>query len=123
MKKKSLLFSGIGIVFFVFVAMVFSPVPMNQTEAECEFVEGKVTYIWEGGIKDVVFNLDDGNQYYINRGFENGFELNSLRQRLLGEKVQIYYPEYRTPLIPKNGAKHLSKLVHGEEVIFSELID
>ncbi|MEL6942244.1 MAG: hypothetical protein AAFO82_06210 [Bacteroidota bacterium] len=123
MKKKSLFFSGLGIIFFVFVALVFRPVPMNLTESECEFVEGTVSHIWEGGVKDVVFNLEETNRkFYINRGLENGLELEALRQQLIGKKVQIYYPDYWTPLVPKDGIKHLSKLVHEEEVIYSELV-
>ena len=124
MKKKSLFFSGLGIAFFVFVAMVFRPVPMNQTEAECELVEGTVTHIWEGGVKDVVFNLAESDKKFnINRGLENGLELEGLWKQLIGEKVQIYYPDYWTPLDPNEKVKHLSKLVHGEEVIYSELVD
>ncbi|MEN0048610.1 MAG: hypothetical protein AAF806_16230 [Bacteroidota bacterium] len=123
MKKKSLFFSGLGIALFVFVAMVFRPVPMNQTEAECELVEGTVTHIWEGGIKDVVFSLEESDKkFYINRGLENGLELEALKQQLIGERVQIYYPDYWTPLDPNDEVKHLSKLVHGEEVIYSELV-
>jgi len=124
MKVRSIIFASLGAIFLIFMVMVFRPVPMNQTAAECEFIEGTVNRIWEGGVKDVVFSLKETDKkFYINRGLENGLELESLRNQLVGEKVQIYYPKYWTPLVPKGGVKHLAKLMHEEEVIFSELVN
>jgi len=85
-------------------------------------VEGTVPQIYEAGIKDVVFILKGNDtHYYINRGLENGLVLNELKDKLIGQKIKIWYPKYWTPLDPKNAIRHLSKLALGQEVIFNEL--
>ena len=98
------------------------PVPITS-EDKCLVVEGTVKHIYEGGIHDVVFVLEEkGTRYYINRGLEQGLTLDKLRDDLVGENVTIKYPKYWTPLDPKESIRHLSKLEWGQEVIFDETI-
>lgn len=119
MKKVVLV---IGILFLVVAILIFRPVPIPATLKKCEKVEGEVASIYEAGVKDVVFVLrDDDKRYYINRGLENGLNLDTLRQDLLTENISIYYPRYWTPLDWNNRVKHLSHLTFQEQVIYTEV--
>ena len=111
----------IAFCFFLICILIFRPVPIVK-ESRAKKVEGKVMSIYEGGEKDVVFILQkDKTRYYINRGLENGLDLQELKQNLIGQKVIIKYPRYWTPLDWNNTIKHLSKLEHDGNVIFNEL--
>lgn len=101
--------------------LILRPVPIVE-ESKALTITGRVTNIYEAGIKDVVFRIKDSpTRYYINRGLENGLDLQDLKERLTGEEVTIKYPKYWTPLDWNNEVKHLSKLEYKAEVIFNEL--
>ena len=118
--KKLLLILGVGFVFIC--VLVFRPVPITS-EDKCLSVEGIVKAIYEGGVKDVVFVLEDNQtRYYINRGLEQGLSLDKLKNDLIGQEIVIKYPKYWTPLDPKESTRHLSKLKWGNQVIFDETI-
>ncbi len=105
----------------VLAIFTFRPVPI-VSESEALVTIGVVAAIHEGGVKDAVFSLEDNTtRYYINRGLENGLDLASLRSKLIGEEVIIKYPKYGLPFFSENRVIHLSKLQHGDEVIFNEL--
>ncbi len=119
MIEKTLI--GITVIVVVIGILIFRPVPI-VTEDKALVVNGTVTGIYEGGIKDVIFKLqEDSRLFYINRGLENGLNLDSLRKNLIGEQVVIKYPSYWTPLDWDEEIRHLSKLEHKGEVIFNEL--
>ena len=81
-----------------------------------------MSYIFEGGVKDVVIRLKETNQwFYINRGLEAGLEIQKLKDELIGTEVTIIYPKYWTPLDPKNSNKHLTELRLNGNVVYSEL--
>ena len=108
-------------IFFSVPLLILRPVPI-VAESEALTIKGVVTYIYEGGIKDVVFRIKETETiYYINRGLENGLDLAELKEKLIGKEVTIKYPKYWTPLDWDNNIKHLSKLEFEGEVIFNEL--
>ena len=108
-------------IFFSVPLLILRPVPI-VAESEALTMKGVVTYIYEGGIKDVVFRIKDTETiYYINRGLENGLDLAELKEKLIGKEVTIKYPKYWTPLDWDNNINHLSKLEFEGEVIFNEL--
>lgn len=92
-------FYSIGVLFFIIAIAIFRPVPI-VAESQAIVQTGVVDHIYEGGEKDVVIRLQ-GHQrrYYINRGLENGLEIQNLRDRLIGNEVVIKYPKYWTLLI------------------------
>jgi len=101
--------------------LIFQPVPISP-EHKSNKITGTVSYIFEGGVNDVVFRLKDTNQrFYINRGLEAGLEMQKLKDELIGNEVTIIYPKYWTPLDPKNSTKHLTELRFNGDVIYSEL--
>ncbi|NNF36278.1 MAG: hypothetical protein HKN68_19400 [Saprospiraceae bacterium] len=110
-----------SLIFLITAVLIFRPVPI-VAEFEALTESGIVTDIYEAGVNDIVFLLkDNGRRFYINRGLENGLELNSLKEKLIGNKVVFKYPKYWTPLDWNDEIKHLSKVEFKDEVIFNEL--
>ena len=106
--------------FLAFGAIMILKVPIKP-ESELLTQSGIVSYIYEGGVKDVCFRLEgDQNVYYINRGLENGLHLQELQETLLGKEVTIKYPEHW--LMEKAKTIHLSILRSDGETIYNETI-
>ena len=108
---------------FLLLAMVavLRPVPI-VSEEKAIVISGEVSRIGTGGVNDVIIVLKDVPvTFYINRGLENGLELEELRSTLVGEEVTLKYPSYWTPLDWNNKNKHISKLEHNGQVLFNEL--
>ena len=112
---------GLAVFFLVAAALILRPVPIvSEDEALVEV--GKVVSIYEGGVKDVVFRLENNSRtFYINRGLENGLHLDQLQSELIGKELTFKYPDYWTPLDWNNNIKHLSKVEYEGVVIFNEL--
>ncbi len=118
---KRLIYILTAALFLSVALVVLRPVPI-VAESEALTTSGIVTYVFEGGVKDVVLRIKDSPRtYYINRGLEAGLDIKELKEKLIGEEVTIKYPQYWTPLDWNEKVKHLSKLEHRGEVIFNEL--
>ena len=118
--KFSLLTIG-SVALLILMSLVFTPVPIPD-EGECLVDSGVVTNIYESGSKDITLILSGHRKrYYINRGLERGLQLNEVGTALLGRKVVIKYPDYWTPLDPKNSIRHVSKSELDGQTIFTEL--
>ena len=99
MKNKILIFSIFIITIFVIIA--FKPISFSKNNFENS--KGNISKIYESGIKDVVFELENNKStFYINRGLENKFNLETLKKELIGKKVSINYLIGWTPLDPFN---------------------
>lgn len=123
MKIANKIATGVGILFLVFAITCLRPVPI-VAESECEVVQGEVTSISEGGVKDVLFRLKDHpTRFYINRGLESGLNLEELRSELMGKIITIKYPSYWTPLDWNNRIKHIAKVEYEDKVFFNEMTD
>ena len=97
MKKKVLII--IALIFVVLIAFSFKPI--DTSEQNSIEVRGIVKSISEGGVHDLVFELEnDKITYYINRGLENGFTLEKAKANFLGKKVIINYAKSWTILAP-----------------------
>ncbi|MES2863753.1 MAG: hypothetical protein V4666_06525, partial [Bacteroidota bacterium] len=67
--KKSVCFILIGIVVLIVLALI----PVDTSKENSILVVGKVKDVYEGGVKDLVIELENSKtKFYINRGFENG---------------------------------------------------
>lgn len=120
MKTKYWILTG-ALICVVCAIFVLRPVPVPD-EKDCISLTGTVTNIYEEGIHDVVFRLSGQEQiFYVNRGLERGLKLEDLRASLTNQEVVIKYPRYWTPLDPSNQTRHISKIEHKGETVFSEL--
>ena len=82
------LFSVISILFLFFKSCVIH----NPKPDECEVVSTKVISIREGSTFDIQFKTDTDNVYYINRGLEQGLNLDSLNAKVLNKTVTLHLP-------------------------------
>jgi hypothetical protein len=112
----------IGLTFIVAVGFfALRPVPICN-ENDCVSLRGEVADIYESGTRDISFKLKGLDKtFYINRGIENGLELEKLKSDLMHKEIEIKYPKYWTPLDPMNSVRHISKLEAGGQTIFTEL--
>ena len=117
-----ILITILALCFLILAALIFRPVPIPDNAEDCLVAEGRVTHIFEGGVKDVVFRLaNDETTYYINRGLEQGLNLENLKETLIGNHVKILYPDYWTPLNPNSASRHLTILEYNGKDIYNEI--
>ena len=105
----------------IIAVLIFRPVPIvSESKAISEI--GIVKEIYSNKGNDVIFvMLNTDRKFYINRGLENGLELNNLKEKLIGNSIVIKYPKYWTPLDWNNRIRHISKVEFKNEIIFNEL--
>ena len=110
-------------IFLCFIGLCLRPVP-HVTVENAQVQKGIVSNITEGGVKDAVFHLHNTDRiFYINRGLENKFDLESLQQEMLGKAVTITFAKHWTPLDWNDKGKHIAKLEVDGRVVYSELSD
>jgi len=105
------------ILILVFMASIAGiPRLFSETPKHCS---GKIISIYEGGVKDAVFKLQNvQTTFYINRGFEKlkSDELNSL----IGKTAVFYYSDIWTPLDPFfKRSKSIEKIEVNSSVLFT----
>ncbi len=105
----------------IIAVLIFRPVPIvYESKAISEI--GIVKEIYSNKGNDVIFvMLNTDRKFYINRGLENGLELNNLKEKLIGNSIVMKYPKYWTPLDWNNSIRHISKVEFKNEIIFNEL--
>jgi hypothetical protein len=118
MKKAIFIFIVCSVVaFFIILSTAIDTSKENSIE-----VSGTVKSVYEGGVKDVVFQLENHKTvYYINRGFENGFALAKTKKNFEGKKIILFYAKSWTPLAPLGtNCKHITRVVVNDSVIYNE---
>jgi hypothetical protein len=116
MKTKILILSTLIVTLITIIA--FKPISFSKNNFEN--VKGKVSKIYEGGVNDIVFELENNKSiFYINRGLENNFNLETLNKELIGKEISINYSIGWTPLDPFNKrSKSIKELKNGNKLIF-----
>ncbi|MFY0604576.1 MAG: hypothetical protein JXQ93_11535 [Flavobacteriaceae bacterium] len=111
----------LGFVFFMIAILIFRPVPIvSESQAVTEM--GVVSEIYSNKGNDVIFVIKNKQRrFYINRGLENGLELDSLKEMLIGNSIVVKYPKYWTPLDWNNSSRHISKVEFNGKILFNEL--
>ena len=124
MNRKLSIALGIGLlVLFLLATFVFRPI-MNVHLDECVKVTGTVEVIRDNGNFDIGFKLqNDTRRYYINRGQEQGLNIDVLKSSLLGKEIELWYVDQFTLLDPKGNIRHISRVVHQGDTIFNEIVD
>lgn len=113
MKRKIIISSVFLLMALVFTA--FKPISLSNGQKR---VDGKIVVIYEGGVKDAVFKIDNSQTtFYLNRGFDqfSTVELNGL----IGKTASFYYSDIWTPLDPfQSSSKNIEKLEVDRSIIF-----
>ena len=118
MMKKIL---TIAVILFA-LAIIISVIPIDSSEEKSIEVRGIVKSVSEGGIHDLVFEMEnDKTKYYINRGLENGFELEKAKTDYRGRQAIINYANKWTILAPfGTTSKHIVQITIDGVIIYSE---
>ena len=109
--KKTIQFLGGAAGIFILMLVISMLMPTTYKTAH-----GKIVKVYEGGVKDAVFELaDNGHAFYLNRAYQGYGE--PAMNKLAGQDVQISYAEKWTPLDPfGNGFKNIVELKVGDAV-------
>lgn len=118
MKKTILIITALVFIVAIFISLK----SIDSSEENCIEVSGIVKSVSEGGVHDLVFELENDNiTYYINRGLEKGFTLEKVKTDYLGKKVIINYAKSRTILAPFGStSKHIVQITIDGVKIYSE---
>jgi len=111
-----------GFAFLLFVILALRPI-MNPSLEKSELVTGTLVGVTgsntPGG--DVFLKLsEDDRRFYINRGVENGVSPETWKKDFTGKSITLYYARHWTPLDPFGSTKHVTRVEHDEEVLYSE---
>jgi hypothetical protein len=97
------------------------PAPLK---ANCTKVQGVVEIVHSPCCSDIVIQLEDNDkQYYINRGLDDGLDINQMRNDLLGKEIVLQKINHWTPLDPERYTIPLAELKVNDEVYFSRMLD
>jgi hypothetical protein len=87
-----------------------------------EMKEGIVSSIFNNGNYDIGIGIEgDKTLYYINRGTEQGLDIDSLRQHYLNKRLKVYYVNVFTILDPRGRLRHVNQLRIGDCLFYTEL--
>ena len=113
------LFTGIaiaGTTTALFVILFLFAFMINDTQPEdCTVVSTKVVKVLEGSSYDIVFRNAHNDGFYINRGLEQGLNLDSLRNNVLNKTVTLHLAK-----LPIGTSSHISQLEIDGEILFTE---
>lgn len=104
------------IVLFLSVFLVFKSCVINNPQPEeCEIVDVTIKKITEGSSYDIVFHDDGTDYYYINRGLQQGLNLDSLNAKVLNKTVTLHLPKMLF-----GTSEHIAQMALGNDIIFTE---
>jgi len=113
MKRKTPFFV---LALFLSVFLVLKSCVINNPQPEnCEVVEVTIKKITEGSSYDIVFHDTGTDFYYINRGLEQGLNLDSLNAKVLNKTVTLHLPK-----LLFGTSEHIAQIAIDDEIIFTE---
>ncbi len=113
MKRKTPFFV---LALFLSVFLMLKSCVINNPQPEnCEVVEVTIKKITEGSTYDIVFHDTGTDYYYINRGLEQGLNLDSLNAKVLNKTVTLHLPK-----LLFGTSEHIAQIAIDDEIIFTE---
>ena len=113
MKRKTPFFV---LALFLSVFLMLKSCVINNPQPEnCEVVEVTIKKITEGSSYDIVFHDTGTDYYYINRGLEQGLNLDSLNAKVLNKTVTLHLPK-----LLFGTSEHIAQIAIDDEIIFTE---
>ena len=101
------------------VSANLSCIIQNPRPENCVVETAKITKITEGPSYDIVFHDDGTDFYYINRGIEQGLNLDSLNAEVLNKTVTLHLAK----IIGGITSEHISQLEVDGDTIYTEFPD
>jgi len=118
---KNIILWTLGVLATLFILFIFYLLfivkigPVDTSRANSIKVTGIVDTLYEAGVKDLVFKLENNpNSYYINRALENGFNLNEMNVSLLRKEITIWHAKSR-----RSGG-HMMQLMQADSIYYTE---
>ena len=96
---------------------VYSCIIQNPKPEECEIFTTTISKIIEGTSYDIVFVDAGGDRYYINRGIEQGLNLQDLNASVLNKTVTLHLANVLGGLVT---TEHITQLAVNDNIIFTE---
>jgi hypothetical protein len=115
-KSVSIIAGAITLLVLALFFLLKSCIIQNPKPEECVVIDIKVTKINEGRVKDIVFYDDGTDFYYINRGLEQGLNLDSLKTKVLNKTVTLHLAK----ILGGVTSEHISQLALGDDIIYTE---
>ncbi len=100
------------ISFFTFTSCIIN----NPKPKDCVVKTVTITQITEGGVNDIVFHDDGTDFYYINRGLEQGLNLDTLNAKVLNKTVTLHLAKVMGGIT----SEHISQLALDDDIIYTE---
>ena len=97
--------------------LLTSCIVQNPNPEECLVKTETIINIKEGPSYDIVFSDNHGDHYYINRGLEQGLNLDSLNAKVLNKTVTLHLPKLLGGVAT---SEHIAQIAVGDEIIFTE---
>jgi hypothetical protein len=107
----------ITIASFSLLLLATSCIISNTKPEDCETLTTKVVKITEGPSFDIVLHNEEGERYYINRGLEQGLNLDSLNTEVLNKTVTLHLANIIGGSVTSS---HISQLAINDKIIFTE---
>lgn len=101
----------------LFVFCFTSCIINNTTPEDCQVISAKIIKITEGTSFDIVFHAANGDRYYINRGLEQGLNLENLNVAVLNKTVTLHLAKVLGGAVT---SEHISQLALDDAIIFTE---
>ena len=115
---RKLLF-GLGIsaitTIGLFILLLFAFMIHDTQPEDCTVVESRIVEVLEGSSYDIVFRNAHSDGFYINRGLEQGLNLDSLRSNVLNKTVTLHLAK-----LPVGTSSHISQIEVDGQVLFTE---
>ncbi|TJY37985.1 hypothetical protein [Pontimicrobium aquaticum] len=112
--KQKIPFFVLTLFFSVF--LVFKSCVINNPQPEnCDIVDVTIKKITEGSSYDIVFHDTGTDSYYIDRGLEQGLNLETLNAKVLNKTVTLHLPK-----LMFGTSEHIAQLAIGDDIIFTE---
>ncbi len=112
--KRKLPFFVLALFLSLFLVLK-SCVINNPQPEDCEIVEIIIKKITKGSSYDIVFHDTGTDYYYINRGLEQGLNLETLNTKVLNKTVTLHLPKMLL-----GTSEHIAQMAIGNEIIFTE---
>ena len=100
--------------FFGLIAIMSLTIKDPKPE-KCVVESKTIVKISERSSYDIVFSDAGGDMYYINRGLEQGLNLDSLNAKVLNKTVTLHLPK-----LWLGTSEHIAQLAVDDEIIYTE---
>ena len=113
MKKILVVLSLFSLLTIFF--LIRSCVVDNPEVDDSAVITTTITKITEGSTYDIVFHDTGTDYYYINRGLEQGLNLETLNAKVLNKTVTLHLPK-----LLFGTSEHIAQMAIGDDIIFTE---